>query len=199
MPKPPRELFEYLRRHDTDVRSLAIGLRSIVIEESAPCHEYIYAMRHAVVLLYSPTDRVLEDCVCMIVVYRKHVNLQFPHGTDIDDSSAALRGTGARMRHLTIKRRADLERPEIRPYLRQAWQLEGLTRTGQGNPSDVVTAVKPRPTTKDQRPTTTKPSRAAALPSARPSSPSSVPSGRSRSAPSRARTPPSSRRSPSRR
>mgnify|MGYP003694508069 CR=1 FL=1 len=43
MLKPPRELFEFLRRHDADVRSLTVGLRSIVIEESAPCHEHIYA------------------------------------------------------------------------------------------------------------------------------------------------------------
>jgi hypothetical protein len=148
MPKPPRGLLEFLHRHDTDIRSLAIGLRSIVVEESAPCHEYIYAMRHAIVLLYGPTDRVLDDCVCMIVVYRKHVNLQFPHGTAIDDSYGALRGTGARMRHVTIRDPSELARPEVRAYVRQAWKLEGLTRTGQGGLDDVVTVVKPGPTTK---------------------------------------------------
>ena len=200
MTKPPRELLEFLRRHDADVRSLALGLRSLVIQETAPCHEYIFAMRSAIVLLYGPTDRVLEDCICMIGVYRKHANLQFTHGVDLDDSFAALRGSGARMRHLTIRKLSELQRPEIRDYLRQAWKLEGLTRTGQGKPSDVVTVVKPRPTTraerptKDQRPTTTKPSRAASLPSSPASFLSSAPSGRSRSAPSRSRRPPASRR-----
>src|SRR5437867_2694293 len=115
MKKPPRELLEFLRRHDRDVRSLALGLRTVVLEEMAPCHEYIFAMRHAVMLLYGATDRVIEDCICMIGVYRKHVNLQFTHGIELNDSFDALRGTGKRMRHLTVKKLSELDRPEIRP------------------------------------------------------------------------------------
>src|SRR5262245_442628 len=187
MTRPPRGLLEFLHRHDAPVRSVAFGLRAVVLEESAPCHEYIYAMRHAVVLLYGPTDRVLDDCVCMIVVFRKHVNLQFTHGSDLDDSFAALRGTGARMRHLTIKRLSELDRPEIREYVRQAWKLEGLTRPRPRARGDVVTVVK-TPAKKPSR-AASLPSRAASLPS-RASSLSSALSVRSRSAPSRGRRPP---------
>jgi len=187
MTKPPRELLEFLHRHDHDVQSVALGLRTIVLDETAPCHEYIFAMRSAIVLLYGPTDRVIDDCICMIGIYRKHVNLQFTNGTDLDDAFAALRGTGARMRHLTIKSLPELGRPEIREYLRQAWKLEGLTRPRPRQRGDVVTVVKARALSK-------KPSRAASLPSSPPSFPSSAPSGRSRSAPSRVRTRPASRR-----
>ena len=110
----------------------------------APCHEYIFAMRHTVVLLYGPTDRVIEDCICQIGVYRKHVNLQFTQGTELDDSFGVLQGTGKRMRHIKVKSLSDLDRPEIRAYLRQARAQAGLTRTRQRRAGDVITKVKAR-------------------------------------------------------
>jgi hypothetical protein len=61
MTKPPRELLEFLHRYDPAVRSLALGVRTVVHEEMAPCHEYIFAMRSKVVLLYGVTERVIED------------------------------------------------------------------------------------------------------------------------------------------
>ena len=143
MKKPPRELLEFLRRHDRDIRSLALGLRTVVLEEMAPCHEYIFAMRHAVMLLYGATDRVIEDCICMIGVHRNHVNLTFAQGAEIDDSFRALQGTGKRMRHIQLKRVADLEQPAIRAYLRQARAIEGLAPRGPDGGA-VVTVVKQR-------------------------------------------------------
>jgi hypothetical protein len=145
MKKPPRELLEFLRRYEPVVQSVALRLRTVVLEEMAPCHEYIFAMPNAVVLLYGPTDRVIEDCICMINVYKKHVNLRFTQGTELDDSYRALQGTGKRMRHIRVTLLSDLERPEIRAYLRQALKHDGLTRQGQRTPDDVITVVKARP------------------------------------------------------
>jgi hypothetical protein len=140
--KPPRELLEFLYRYDPAVQAVALGLRKAVIEEMAPCHEYIFAMRTAVVLLYGPTDRVIEDCICMINVYRKHVNLRFTHGTELEDSYGVLHGTGKRMRHITIKKVSELDRPEIRAYVRQARKRAGLKRPRHRGAGDVVTVVK---------------------------------------------------------
>jgi hypothetical protein len=33
---PPRELLEFLHRHDPDVRAVALGRRAVVLEEMAP-------------------------------------------------------------------------------------------------------------------------------------------------------------------
>ena len=150
MTKPPRELLEFLHRHEPSLQAVALSLRKMVLEEMAPCHEYIFAMRSAIVLLYGPTDRVIEDCICMVSVYRKHVNLQFTHGAELEDSHGVLRGAGKRMRHITVKSLSELDRPEIRTYLRQARKHAGLTRPRQRNAGDVITAVKARPT--GQRP-----------------------------------------------
>jgi hypothetical protein len=142
MTKPPRELLEFLRRHDAPIKNLALGLRRLVLDEMAPCHEYIFSMRSAVMLLFGPTDRVIEDCVCMIGVLRQHVNLQFADGVELEDSYGVLRGTGKRMRHITLKTTSELERPEIRILLQQARAQAGMTpRRGTGR--EVITRVKP--------------------------------------------------------
>jgi len=142
MTKPPRGLLEFLHRHEPGLQAVALGLRTVVLEEMAPCHEYIFAMRNAIVLLYGPTDRVIEDCISMISVYRKHVNLRFTHGTELNDSYRVLKGTGKRMRHISVTTLSELNRPEIRAYLRQARKHAGLTRPRQRKPGDVITVVK---------------------------------------------------------
>ena len=50
MATPPSELREFLYRYDPAVQSIGLGLRTIVLEEMAPCFEYIFAMRSKIVL-----------------------------------------------------------------------------------------------------------------------------------------------------
>jgi hypothetical protein len=142
MTKPPPELLEFLYSYGLAIQSLALGLRKVVLEEMAPCHEYIFAMRSAVVLLYGPTERVIKDSVCHISVFTKHVNLAFPHGADLEDAGRVLRGTGKAMRHITLKKLSDLDRPEVRAYVQQARRRAGLRRPRRRTVDDVFTRVK---------------------------------------------------------
>src|SRR6266566_7663917 len=104
MTKPPRELLEFLYRYDPGIQSLALGLRKVIHEEMAPCHEYIFEMRSKVVLLYGATERVIATGICNIGVFGRHVLLGFPRGTDLDDPAGVLQGTGKGMRHITVKK-----------------------------------------------------------------------------------------------
>lgn len=144
MTKPPRELLEFLSRYNPAVQALAHGLRTVVHEEMAPCHEYIFEMRSKVVLLYGATERVIADGICNIGVFARHVLLGFPRGTDLDDPDGVLQGTGKAMRHITLKTMSDLDRPEIRSYLRQARKHSGLKRRSDRTAGEVVTRVKQR-------------------------------------------------------
>ena len=92
--KPPPELLEFLWRYEPAVKELALGLRQLVHEEMMPCHEYIFAMRSKVVLLYGATERVVDDGICHINVFARHVNLGFSRGTELEDSGGILRGSG---------------------------------------------------------------------------------------------------------
>jgi hypothetical protein len=142
MIKPPPELLEFLHRYDPAIQSLALGLRRVVHEEMAPCHEYIFEMRSKVVLLYGATERVIRDGICNIGVFAKHVTLGFPRGADLEDPRGVLQGTGKGMRHIHLKKLSELARPEIRAYLRQARRRAGLRRPRQRTADAVVTRVK---------------------------------------------------------
>src|SRR5438094_2054256 len=143
MTKPPRELLDFLYRYDPRIQSLALGLRKVVLEELAPCHEYIFAMRSKVVLLYGATEHVIRDGICQIGVFTRHVTLAFPRGADLTDAHGMLKGSGKAMRHLRLDRLSDLDRPELRAYIREARKRAGVARgrqrtTGGG----IVTRVK---------------------------------------------------------
>jgi hypothetical protein len=141
--KPPGELLEFLYRYGAGVQSLALGLRKVVLEELAPCHEYIFEMRSKVVLLYGTSAKVMATGICDIAVFKNHVNLGFRRGADLQDALGMLKGTGKGMRHITLKTLSELDRPELRTYLRQARRhaVRGQPRPKTG---EVVTRVKPR-------------------------------------------------------
>jgi hypothetical protein len=153
---PPTELRVFLSRYEEAVASLALGLRAVVLHELAPCHEYIFEMRSKVVLLYGASERVMADGICNIGVFRQHVTLTFVEGVDLEDPGRLLRGAGATMRHVRITSAADLERPELRTFLRQARALanqsagpsagtSGRREQAWGHVQDgVTTRVKPR-------------------------------------------------------
>src|SRR4051794_31137636 len=117
------ELKRLLARYDAKPKSLALKLRDIVRHELAPCHEYIFAMRSKVVFLYAASERVIEDGICNIGVFRNHVTLTFVEGIDLLDPRGVLQGSGKIMRHLRVTTVADLAGDDIRDLLRQARTL----------------------------------------------------------------------------
>lgn len=139
---PPRAIVELLRRHDPAVRTLTLRLRNLVIAQIAPCHEYIYTMKWKIVFFYGATERVMNDGVCAISLFHKHVNLGFPRGVDLLDPDSVLSGTGVAWRHIAIRTPNDLQRPQIPVLLRQA--RDNAATDGATNRSEqpVVTRFK---------------------------------------------------------
>ena len=120
--RPPAELIKFLKPYDAPIQKLALDLRKIVIDELAPCHENIYDAYSAVAIGYGSSER-LSDGICHIAVYTSSVNLGFNEGASLDDPEGALLGSGKRIRHLSLKNKDDLKRPEIRWFLRRALEL----------------------------------------------------------------------------
>jgi len=142
MAKPPPELLEFIYPYDAAIQSLALGVRKLVLEELAPCHEYVFAMRSKLVLLYGPTERVIKDNICAINLFPKHVNLGFHYGADLKDPRGILEGSGKSWRHIKLRGLAALDQPEIRACLRDARKRAGLKRPRQPTADNVVTRVK---------------------------------------------------------
>lgn len=142
----PKDLIKFLKPYDPAIRKLALGLRQLVLEELAPCHENIYDAYSAVALGYGPSGR-LRDGICHIAVYSKHVNLGFNFGATLADPNGILEGSGNQIRHVSIKTPADLARPELRSYLRRACKvaLDDARKLGEPppqRPKGVVSVVK---------------------------------------------------------
>ena len=142
----PRALLTFLRPYDREVRDLALQLRSLILEEMAPCYENIYDAYSAVAIGYGTSDR-LRDGVFHIAVYSKHVNLGFNDGATLDDPKRILQGAGNHIRHITIKTPEDIKRAEIRAYIRRARAkaLADARKLGEPppqKPAGVVSTVK---------------------------------------------------------
>ena len=138
---PPAELREYLLRYPPAIQSLTLGLRKLIHEQLAPCHEYIFNMRRTLVIAYSSTEKVIADGVCLVTAWTRHVTLAFTRGSDLDDPAGLLQGAGKAMRHVRLVSLEDLGRPEIRALLRRARINAGVKRR-RGEPVGVVTRVK---------------------------------------------------------
>jgi len=137
--KPPKELLDLLKPYDTGIQELTIALRQLVLEEMAPCCEYIVEV-YIVSLLYGPTHR-MKDGICYIGVIKDHLNLGFIRGSELADPQRILEGTGKQMRHIKIRNMSDLFRPAIRAYLQEACERAGYEVLAEKERT-VTTAVK---------------------------------------------------------
>ena len=145
--QPPPSIASSLFRYDQGVRAIALGLRQVVVDELAPCHEYIFAMRSKLMLLYGSSEKVIADCVCSIAVFRRHATLSFHHGVDLPDAYGMLQGHGKALRHIRIEHLSDLDRQELRFYLREARKRSNM-KSRRGTDREVITRVKSSPVRK---------------------------------------------------
>ena len=139
MAKPPKDLLDLLKPYDRGIQELSLALREVVLEELAPCCEYILEV-YIISMMYGSTYR-MKDAICYIGVYKDHVNLGFPRGSALADPYRILEGTGKQMRHIKIRNMPDLERPAIRAYLQEACERLGCEVDTQQEKT-VTTAVK---------------------------------------------------------
>ena len=141
----PSALRTFLKPYDKSVRDLALQLRDVLLDEMAPCYENIYDAYSAVAMGYGTSDK-LGDGIFHIAVYAKGANLGFNDGATLADPKGILEGTGNRIRHIKIRKPEDLERPELRAYIRRARKkaLAEARKLGErpAPPEGVVSTVK---------------------------------------------------------
>jgi hypothetical protein len=126
--RPPSELVALLRRFDPGVQSVAVALRTAVLDEIGPCHETVFQVykNNVISILYSTTEKRMKDNICLVVVYRGHVNLMFPRGVDLKDPHGLLEGAGKAMRHVKMLSVEDVGRPGVRALVAQATKRPDL-------------------------------------------------------------------------
>lgn len=142
-----KELKALLRRYEPEVQATALALRAAVLDEIGPCHETIFQVyqRNVISILYSTTEKRMKDNVCLVVLYRDHVNLMFMRGVDMKDPRGLLEGAGKAMRHVKMRTAADMKRPGVRDLIRQAKKRPDLGKPAKPL-TKVVTTLKAKKT-----------------------------------------------------
>jgi Domain of unknown function (DU1801) len=130
---PDRELLSYLAAYDPHVSNLTLAVR-----EEAPDSIESISKGYAVAIGFSFTGKPLKDGFCHVVTYSSHVNLGFNRGALLPDPIGALQGTGKLIRHITIRKQNELERPFVRRYVQAAIEQIG------GPPAQPMSDAAPR-------------------------------------------------------
>ena len=145
IPKPNPEYLAFLAPYAPEIRELALSTRALVLSECPGASEFLYDAYNAVASGYGFTTRPSE-CFIHIAVYARWVNLGFHRGSQLPDPHRVLQGKGAWVRHIRIASRADLERPEIRAFVKAAVERAILPQSGQNAAAgtSVVRAIYPK-------------------------------------------------------
>lgn len=134
---PDPKLLTYLASYDPHISSLTLALRDVVLEEAPEAVESVIKS-YAVSIGFSFTGKPLKDGFCHVVAYSSHVNLGFNRGAQLADPNKILEGGGKMIRHITIRKDSDLNRPHIRRFLQAAVEQVG------GRPDKATIALKQR-------------------------------------------------------
>jgi len=119
VPKPRAEYLTFLSPFPPAIQKLALATRALVLSECPGATELIYDAYNAVSSGYGFTGRPSE-CFIHVAVYARWVNLGFNRGSQIPDIHGILQGTGNWIRHIRIASLEDLERREIRAFVKAA-------------------------------------------------------------------------------
>jgi hypothetical protein len=140
-----RHLAAFLARFEPSVAALAKAALARARALTPPSYELIYDAYNALSVGFSLSERPSEHFL-QVAVYPRHVNFGFPFGTELTDVSRRLGGTGARVRHLTVRTRVELQDAALARFVRQAVE-QALSRATSEPPSrrrQVVKAIYAR-------------------------------------------------------
>ncbi|MBI2731692.1 MAG: DUF1801 domain-containing protein [Sphingobacteriales bacterium] len=120
--EPLTDLLKFLKPFDKEVQEIALKLREFVLDIFPKTNELIYDNYNALAIGYSLSDKQ-KEMFCHIAVYSKYVNIGFDHGVDLDDPKQILKGTGNRIRHITVTDFKTFQKSYVKNLLKQAHKL----------------------------------------------------------------------------
>lgn len=108
---------ELLAGYDDAVQAIARRARALVFDAAPGAVETVSASYRNVSYGH---EAGRTDAFCYIAPFKGHVNLGFMAGADLPDPAGLLEGTGKNMRHVKLKRAADVDAPALRALVEAA-------------------------------------------------------------------------------
>jgi|SRR5579863_145514 len=133
---PDPQLLSFLSAYGPNVADLALALREIILEEVPDASESIYQV-YTVAIWFGFSGK-MKDMFCYIAISAGHINLGFPRGSSLPDTSRVLEGEGKTMRHIKFANIAELERNYVRRYIHASIEQLGASASRHGTGKSVV-------------------------------------------------------------
>lgn len=101
-----------------EIQALAHETRALLAELMPGVTEVPWARQK--IAGYGVGPKKMSQHFCYIAPFKKHLNLGFMYGARLPDPARLLEGKGADLRHVKIRKAADLERPALRALIEEA-------------------------------------------------------------------------------
>ena len=105
---------EYLEKYAIEISKIALKLRNLILKLFPDMDEIIKWKN----LVYQK-----NGYVCAILIHKNHVNLEFWHGTELEDPKNLLEGTGKKMRHIKVTDESTIDAEYIKILIGESSEL----------------------------------------------------------------------------
>lgn len=110
-----------LNNYDDNIRELATAARTLIAKLIPKAGEKIYFGWR--VARFSLDDTMAGQFIA-IGPHKKHVNLYFMNGTELDDPKGLLDGDGKKMRHVSITEAKQLKSAALKALIKASAELQ---------------------------------------------------------------------------
>ncbi len=143
---PEKELRTFLARYEPKISRFARAARGRIRGQVPGGIEFVYDNYNGLVLGYGPTERPSE-AILSLVLFPRWVTLCFLKGAVMPDPKKLLMGSGNIVCHLRLEAATDLDKPDIKRFIRHAITTARPPFSGSARLRTVIRAVS-----KKQRP-----------------------------------------------
>jgi hypothetical protein len=109
------EIDRFLEGYAPEIRDLTHRVRALVASVAPDADE---TLKVGWKVIWYGFGSKMPDQFAVVMPTKNHVGLGFAHGSELPDPDGRLEGEGKRIRHVKLRRKADVEDPAIATLLR---------------------------------------------------------------------------------
>ena len=111
---------EVISKASPEMQEVAVAARNLLIEVMPYLTEVPWGQQK--IAGYGVGPKKMSEHFCYIAPFKKHVNLGFFYGSDLDDPKGLLEGSGKELRHIKLWSLDDVKQPAVEKLVKLASQ-----------------------------------------------------------------------------
>lgn len=142
-PSPVTQLNAFVARYTPEIAATARAALARLRRQVPGAVEMVYDNYNALVIGFSPSERASE-AVMSIALFPKWVTLFFLQGAGLPDPKGLLKGSGTRVRGITLDTAADIDTPAVRALIRAALERAAVRIDPAGRRRMMIKSISPK-------------------------------------------------------